>query len=108
MYFDDWASHPNEGISANLLWEYDISSPLWDWKKMDVIVVSRVIERGWPKDYYAMFHLYGGIENVKDIIKRIPHMNKKDISWCCSLFHLREDELWNCKRESLRRRYLKS
>ena len=59
MYFNDWASHPNEGISANLLWEYDISSPLWDWKKMDVIVVSRVIERGWPKDYYAMFHLYG-------------------------------------------------
>ena len=53
----------NSSISPSLLWEYDLSH--FDWWKSRKIVVQRVIERGWLKDFYAAFNLYGGIEGFR-------------------------------------------
>ena len=71
MFFDDWKEHKKETISKALLWEYDTNSPYWDWNKMSKTVVQRVIERGREEDYYAMFQLYGGFENVKSYLIRL-------------------------------------
>ena len=66
--FDEYKnSQETYSISPSLLWEYDLSH--FDWWKSRKIVVQRILERGWLKDYYAAFHLYGGIEGFREIIK---------------------------------------
>ena len=55
--FDEYKEYPGDvTISPSLLWEYDLSH--FDWWKSRKIVVQRVIERGWLKDFYAAFNLY--------------------------------------------------
>ena len=67
--FDEYKnSQETYSISPSLLWEYDLSH--FDWWKSRKIVVQRILERGWLKDYYAAFHLYGGIEGFREIIKQ--------------------------------------
>ena len=108
MFFDDWQEHPTASFSKALFWEYDLSSPDWDWQKMRQIVVARVIALGRPEEYYAMFHLYGGVEEVKEIVKSLPKLNDSDMHWCCFLFSLEKEELWSYQRKLLRRRFLPS
>lgn len=108
MFFDDWPAHGQARISKSLLWEYDLSSPEWDWHTMRHIVVARVIELGRPEDYYAMFRLYGGVEAVREIVKTIPYMNDRDMEWCCVLFKLKREDLWSSKRALLRKQLSRS
>lgn len=108
MFFDDWKQHKETEISKTLLWEYDTTSPDWDWQKMAKIVVMRVLEVGKPEDYYAMFNLYGGKDNVKEIVKQIPHLHPREISWACYLFNIKKEELYCLKREQLRKQLLNS
>ena len=62
--FDEYKTYTGEvSISPSLLWEYDLSC--FDWWKSRKIVVQRIIERGWLKDFYAAFKLYGGIEGFQ-------------------------------------------
>lgn len=107
MFFDDWKTHKKETISKAILWEYNTDSADWSWQNMSKIVVSRVIERGREEDYYAMFQLYGGIDGVKEIVKKIPYMNSKDMNWCCVLFKLNKEDLW-CYNRALSRQKLLS
>lgn len=44
MRFDDYETYPKQKISPTILWEYDTESPAWDWQKMAVRVVQRVIQ----------------------------------------------------------------
>lgn len=106
MFFEDWNTHKREKISRAILWEYNTDSPEWDWQKMSKVVVARVIERGRREDYYAMFQMYGGIEGVREIVKKIPHLSRKDMNWCCVLFNLRKEDLWCYNRESSRKKLL--
>ena len=103
MFFDDWATHEKESISKAILWEYDTAASSWDWGAMAKTVVARVIERGRKADYYAMFQMYGGIENVKEIVKKIPHLSARDMNWCCVLFNLKKEDLW-CYNRALSRK----
>ena len=69
--FDEYKTYTGEvSISPSLLWEYDLSC--FDWWKSRKIVVQRIIERGWLKDFYAAFKLYGVAEkeNPSRIIAR--------------------------------------
>jgi hypothetical protein len=107
MFFDDWQKHTKENkISKTLLWEYDLSD--FDWQGMRRVVMQRVIERGWPKDFYAAIKLYGGIENVKEIIKTIPFLSPKDAAFVCAVFNIKKEDLQCLKRKQSRKKLLKS
>ena len=90
--FNNYNKHKGEyTISSSLLWEYDLSS--FDWFKSRKIVVARVIERGWLKDYFAAFDIYGGISGFREIIKEIPYLSEMDMNFVCVVFALKREEL---------------
>lgn len=107
MIFDDWKDK-SEGleVSRRLLWEYDLSD--FDWHKMRTVVVGRVIERGWPEDYYAAIRLYGGMDNFREIIKEVPDLSERDASFVVTAFHLDKKDLRCYKRKQSRERLLNS
>lgn len=90
MFFDNYKSHKNAQIRETLLWEYDLSQI--NWVEMRTLVVQRVIERGRIDDFYAILNLYG-LEGVKAAIKQISYLNPKDLSFVCSVFNLRKEDL---------------
>lgn len=102
MLFDDWQFHTEKKISPTILWEYNLSSPFWDWEKMATTVIKRVIEYGTEEDYYAAFNIYGGKNNVREIIKKIPHLERREIIWVCFIFDLKEEELLCSKKKQYR------
>lgn len=107
MLFDDWKERDTQkGISKSLLWEYDLTN--FDWENMKTIVMQRVIERGWPDDFYAAIKLYGGIDNVREIIKDIPVLSPKDMSFVCQIFNIKKEELKCYTRKRLREQLLNS
>ncbi|MDP9082105.1 MAG: hypothetical protein M3O71_32215 [Bacteroidota bacterium] len=85
MYFDSFKDFPDARINPSLLWEYDISRI--DYEGMRDIIVQRVVERGWPDDWYAMLNLYG-VAGVKSAIKNIPYLNKKDMNFVSHQFKI--------------------
>ena len=93
MFFDDWKEHKKEVISKTILWEYDTNSVKWNWNKMAPIVLQRVLEYGRPEDYYAVYQLYNGKENLREIAKEIPYLKDKELNWCCLLFNLKKEEM---------------
>lgn len=105
--FDEYKTYTgNSSISPSLLWEYDLSH--FDWRKSRKIVVQRVIERGWLKDFYAAFNLYGGIEGFREIIKEVPNLSPMDMNFVCIVFNLKKEELKCYTRKQLRNQLLNS
>ena len=105
--FDEYKTYTGEvSISPSLLWEYDLSC--FDWWKSRKIVVQRIIERGWLKDFYAAFKLYGGIEGFREIIKEVPSLSPRDMNFVCVVFNLKKEELKCYTRKLLRDRVLNS
>lgn|SRR5574344_147157 len=102
--FEDWQIHPHCEISPTLLWEYDTTSPQWDWNHMSVLVVQRVIELGRMDDYYAMFQRYGGFDEVRKIVTKIPKLSPIDANWVCCLFNFKKHDLLCYTRMSSRRK----
>lgn len=90
--FEDYKKYQRCDISPTILWEYDTESPAWDWQKMAVRVVQRVIQYGDVNDYYAMLQLYGGFQNVAEIVKKIPVLSPKDLNWACFLFKIKKED----------------
>ncbi|MGF7078099.1 DUF6922 domain-containing protein [Mucilaginibacter sp. UYCu711] len=85
MYFSNYKNFPNAVINPSLLWEYNIGKV--DYTSMRNIVVQRVVERGWPQDWYAMLNLYG-IDSVKKAIKELPYLNDKDMNFVSQEFDI--------------------
>ena len=105
--FDDYKDHKGEyAVSPSLLWEYDLSA--FDWWKSRKTVVARILERGWLKDYFAAFDLYGGIEGFRNIIKEIPYLPSREIDFACIAFGLKKEELKCYTRKRLREQLLNS
>jgi hypothetical protein len=90
MLFSGYKKHNSKEVNPKLLWEYNLSD--FDFQDMRNIVVQRVIERGWPKDYYAILNLYGE-EGVIEAIKQIPYLNQKDINFVSVVFHIPLNQL---------------
>lgn len=106
MFFDDWREKSADAhLSKRLLWEYDMTD--FDWDYMRTVVVSRVIERGWPEDYYAAIRIYGGLEHFRNIIKEIPVMSDRDCAFVCAVFDLKKEELKCYTRKQSREERLK-
>lgn len=78
-------------LNPSLLWEYDLNN--FDWDKSKRIVVQRVIELGFPEDYYAAFDKYDGIQGFREIIKTVPYLNPIDTHFVCHYFNLNKEEL---------------
>lgn len=91
-------------LSPLLLWEYDLSN--FDWWRSRKIVVQRVIERGWPKDFFAAFDLYGGKEGFCQVVKELPYLSDKDMNFVCAVFGLKKEELKCYTRKQLRAQLL--
>jgi hypothetical protein len=92
MFFDDWKEKSTGlKVSERLLWEYDM--PRFDWDGMRTVVMQRVIERGSLNDLYAAIRLYGGIGNIREIIRDIPVLSEKDMNFVTSFFNLKKKEL---------------
>ena len=84
--------HPNgHHINPSLLREYDMST--FDWQRSKALVAQRVVELGWPEDFYGAFDLYGGFEGFREVIKSIPHLSDIDMNFVCHYFNLQKEEL---------------
>jgi hypothetical protein len=85
MYFDDFKEFPHAKLNPHLLWEYDLSN--FDFNKMRHIVIHRVVERGWPEDWYFILNRYG-VEEVKTTIKNLTYLNDKDMIFVSHQFSI--------------------
>lgn len=83
MYFDNFKDFPDAKLNPKLLWEYNLIN--FNYHDMRNVVVQRVIERGWPNDWYFMLNFYG-IEDVKDAIREISYLNSKDMNFVSMQF----------------------
>lgn len=85
MYFGNYKNYPDARINPSLLWEYNLENV--DYLKMRYLIVQRVIERGWPQDWFAMLNLYG-TEGVKNTIQELSYLNEKDLNFVSQEFGL--------------------
>ncbi len=99
IFLRDYKKHPDAKLDLSLLWEYDLSRI--DYEKMINVVVQRVVERGWPDDWYAILNLYGE-DGVKDAIKNIPYLNSKNMNFVSVAFEIPLSELKCYKRKQSR------
>jgi hypothetical protein len=85
MYFDDYRKHAQAILNTRLLWEYNLTD--FDYEDMRDLVVQRVIQRGWPNDWYFILNRYG-IDGVKAAIKNIAYLNDKDMNFVSHQFNI--------------------
>jgi hypothetical protein len=85
MYFDDYRKHSQAILNTGLLWEYNLTD--FDYEDMRDLVVQRVIQRGWPNDWYFILNRYG-IDGVKAAIKNIAYLNDKDMNFVSHQFNI--------------------
>ena len=85
MFFDAFKNFPNATLNPGLLWEYNNANI--DYTAMRGVIVQRVIERGWPDDWYAMLNLYG-VDGVKEAIKGLTYLNEKDMNFVSHQFDI--------------------
>jgi len=90
MYFYKYKEYPDAKINPSLLWEYDLNK--FDFQEMREVVVQRVVERGWPADWYAALNLYGE-EGMKAAIKALPYLNDKDMNFVSVVFEIPLSEM---------------
>jgi hypothetical protein len=83
MYFDNYKQHPDATLNPNLLWEYNLTE--FDYMAMSDVVIHRVIERGWPNDWYFILNFYG-VEKIKETIKNLAYLNDKDMNFVSHQF----------------------
>lgn len=83
MYFDNYREHAGAKINPSLLWEYNLAD--FDYQNMRQVVVQRVVERGWPDDWYAALNIYG-INGMKKTIKSLPYLSDKDMYFVSVIF----------------------
>lgn len=90
IYFNEYQNHPDAKLNPTLLWEYDLTN--FDFQKMRDIVVQRVVERGWPNDWYAVLNLYGE-KAIKQSIRNIEYLNDKDMNFVSKVFEIPLSEM---------------
>lgn len=92
MFFNNSEKYNNANIDKRLLWEFNVDDD-FEWQNMKHLVAQRVIEQGKIEDFYALFKIYGGIEEVKNIIKEIDFLNKKDMNFVSVIFNIKKENL---------------
>ena len=90
IYFENYKQYPGTIINPSILWEYNLTH--FDYQQMRNVVVQRVIERGWRKDWYAALNLYG-IYGMREAIKNIAYLNNKDMQFVSLIFNIPLSEM---------------
>lgn len=85
IYLNKYKEHPEAKINASLLWEFDLS--IFDFQEMRNLVVERVIERGWPDDWWAILNMYGE-DGVEDAIRNIPYLSDDNMQFVSKIFKI--------------------
>jgi hypothetical protein len=79
-------------IPEYLLWDIDMEN--FDVEKGRQLIAERVAERGDLQDFYTMFAIYGGVENVRNIYKNeVGSLNPRAMAFICAAFDLKQEEL---------------
>jgi len=92
--WSDWKEkvNPNAQIPKKLLWDVDWAN--FDLQKGRALIAERVAERGTLEDFYTMFSLYGGIQNVRDIYKNeVYSLSSRALAFICAAFDLSREEM---------------
>jgi len=92
--WSDWKEkkHLPYNISKRLLWDMD--TRVFDLQKGRALVAERVAERGNLEDFYALFSLYGGVKQVRDIYKNeVGSLNSRALAFICAAFNLKKEEM---------------
>ena len=105
MYFADYKDHTDAKLNNSLFWEYDLAN--FDFMHMRKVVIQRVIERGWPGDWYAMLNMYGEQE-VKRVICSLSYLNDKDMNFVSVLFNIPLSEMKCFERKQSRHAHWRS
>lgn len=92
MFFNEFEKYKNAKLDTRLLWDFNVDEN-FEWNNMKRLVVERVIELGGKEDYYAIFKMYGGINGVKEIIKNIEFLSKKDMNFVSIIFKIKLEDL---------------
>ena len=83
MYFEDFQKHTDAVLNPKLLWEFDLDG--FDLIANRVLTVQRVVERGWPSDWYFILNLYG-LDGVRSAIREIAYLNDMDLNFVSHQF----------------------
>ncbi len=94
MYFEDFHNHQDAKLNPKLLWEFDMHS--FDFMANRNLTVQRVIERGWPADWYFILNLYG-LDGVKLAIKEIVYLNEVDLNFVSHQFAIPKTSMKCCE-----------
>lgn len=105
MFFSEEKIKKNKNKKFNNILFWDCDKKNIDIKKMKEFIVERVIHMGKDEDFYALFNNYGGIENVKKIIKNLKYIDEHDIGFVCAVFEIKKEEL-KCLKKRLYKREL--
>ncbi len=105
MYFEDFKMHPTAKLNPKLLWEQDLSD--FDFKLNRNMVVQRVIERGWPMDWYFILNFYG-LDGVKSAIKELTYLNEKDLNFVSHQFAISQSSMKCYEKKQLAKQHWNS
>ncbi|MDR1491169.1 MAG: hypothetical protein LBT05_00360 [Planctomycetaceae bacterium] len=92
--WSDWKKRAKQDakISDQLLWDMDLKH--FDIQKGRALVAERVAERGDLDDFYAMFALYGGVKEVREIYKNeVKELNPRALAFISAAFNLKKEEM---------------
>lgn len=90
MYFTEFDMPLSAKLNKALLWEYDMARI--DYEAMRNIIVQRVIERGRMEDWHFILKQYG-VEKVKETIKGLSYLNRKDMRFVSHQFSIPLSEM---------------
>ena len=102
MYFEDFYMYPDSVLNPKLLWEFDLHN--FNFIANRNLTVQRVIERGWPTDWYFMLNLYG-VDGVKSAIKEITYLNEKDMNFVSHQFAIPQTSMKCCEKKQLAKQH---
>ena len=94
---------PSQHISPSLFWDIDVSK--LDWNRHRQLIVERVIQRGSLHAIEEVTAHYGK-ENIIEIIKQIPYLEKRDMAFVHIYFNIPLNELKCYTRKRLARNFL--
>ena len=92
MFFYEFEKYKDAKLDKRLLWEFEVEES-FDYNSVKRLVVQRVIQLGGKEDYYTIFKMFGGIDGVREIIKEIDFLSKKDMNFVSVIFKIKMEEL---------------
>lgn len=97
----------NRKVNTALLWDYNTENfNPEEWKSL---LTQRTIQLGRLEDFYTLFDIYGGYENVRRIAAEyVTGLDNRDLQFMCNAFNLKMEDTKCYKRKLLREKHFSS